>query len=137
MIGKKILKRALKFILTKEIEAMTSNSVESPSASSALAQEQSLEISNLAHAKILLHAIQYSTGSIHGILIGQFHHASSSTNNNAGPLLRIEDSIPICHSAPTKPTLDMAFHLVQSYIDQNKKDEATSGNVTPLQIVGW
>ena len=124
---------------------MTSNSVEtpstlindgSPSTLSALAQEQSLEITNLAHAKVLLHAIQYATGSIHGILIGQFHY-SSSKNNNAGPLLRVEDVIPICHSAPTKPILDMAFHLVQSHIDQNMKNVAASGNVTPMQIVGW
>lgn len=80
---------------------------------------ESLKITDLAHAKILLHAMQYSTSSIHGILIG----------NYKGSELQIQDSIPVCHSAPTKPILDMAFRMVDSHINNNIGDGS--------QIVGW
>ena len=88
-------------------------------------QQQILQISTKAQAKILRHAIQYSEGPIHGILIGQFHYPK---NNNAGPMLEVQDCVPICHSSPTKPLLDMAFRLVQTHIDNEPGS---------LEIVGW
>ena len=79
---------------------------------------QKLQISNLAHAKILRHVIQYSSGTIHGILVGKV----------SGDDVQIEDSIPICHSCPSKPLLDMAFRLVQTHLEND------SGT---LEVVGW
>lgn len=74
----------------------------------------STKFSKAAYTKMMLHATKNSTTQIHGILIG----TSSSSSIN------ITDAIPICHSAPTKPIVDMGLRLVQASLDKE-------------EIVGW
>jgi len=66
--------------------------------------------------KLLLHAIQNPHASVSGILLGKF--ITSTT-------LSIRDVLPVCHSHPTKPILDMSFRLAEA---------ASSDDVS---IVGW
>ena len=76
----------------------------------------SVKFSTAAYTKMMLHATTNTTTQIHGILVG-----TSSSN--------ITDAIPVCHTPPTKPILDMALRLAQAYIADN--DSGSS------QIVGW
>eukprot|EP00816_Leptocylindrus_hargravesii_P012372 CAMPEP_0196809340 /NCGR_PEP_ID=MMETSP1362-20130617/9296_1 /TAXON_ID=163516 /ORGANISM="Leptocylindrus danicus, Strain CCMP1856" /LENGTH=177 /DNA_ID=CAMNT_0042184011 /DNA_START=77 /DNA_END=610 /DNA_ORIENTATION=+ len=65
----------------------------------------------------MLHAAQYSRSSIHGILLGT-HDADNNTWNAV-------DALPVCHSVPTKPLLDMAFRLAEAYCGEE------------MDIIGW
>lgn len=81
-------------------------------------------ISPISHAKIILHAVRHSYTSIHGILIGYIN----------GDSIQVNDVLPVCHSSPTKPILDMALRIANAYaIDSGvKADESRQ-----QQIVGW
>ena len=75
-------------------------------------------IKQKAYRKMIIHSIQNATSEIHGILVGK----SSSKGKS------IEDVLPVCHSSPTKPILDMAFRLADSYLANHTSD---------LKIMGW
>jgi len=74
----------------------------------------------MAHVKMMLHAVRHSRSVIHGILLGKF--------TPDGLLLTVIDALPVCHAAPTKPLLDMALRLADSYC------ESVDDNIG---IVGW
>ena len=80
-----------------------------------LAIMEGISVSRTAHAKIMLHLSHHPNDVIHGILIG-------SSNDDKKEII-VTDVLPICHSVPTKPLLDMAFRLA---------DAAVVGD-----IVGW
>lgn len=81
-------------------------------------QQQKLRISSVAHAKMVLHCVRYDTSQVHGILIGRYA---------AGLTLEVEDCVPVCHAAPTKPLLDTAFRMV----------EAANADRSDRMVVGW
>ena len=76
-------------------------------------------ITKKAHTKMMMHSIQNATSEIHGILIGRSESNSSR--------LIIADVLPVCHSSPTKPVLDVAFRLADSYLE----------SATDMKIMGW
>jgi len=76
----------------------------------------SVKFSKVAYTKMMLHATTNPTTQIHGILVG--------TNS-----YDITDAIPVCHTPPTKPLLDMALRITQAYI----ADDGSGSS----QIVGW
>jgi len=121
-------------VLEPNHRSLVAMSTSTSSNTTSAQQRQTLQISSTASAKILRHAIQYTTGSIHGALLGQFHYPS---NPEEGPMLEVHDCIPICHSAPTKPILDMSFRMMQSHIDSNLMNANGGEKSAPLQIVGW
>jgi hypothetical protein len=81
---------------------------------------QDISIAPLAHAKMMAHAVKNSRTVAHGILLGKF-----DTNG-----LTVLDVLPVCHSTPTKPLLDMSLRLAESFCVSNE-DEKNS------EIVGW
>jgi len=103
-------------------------------------QRQSVTVSALAHTKIILHAVQNPHAQIHGILVGRYR---KPTTSGATPILQIAEAFPVCHSAPTKPLLDMAFRLAEAYCKgssiayDNDKEEEDSSSSSSTQIVGW
>jgi hypothetical protein len=78
----------------------------------------SVQFSKVAYTKMMLHATTNPTTQIHGILVG-----TNSSN------ITITDAIPVCHTPPTKPILDMALRITQAFI----ADDDTGSS----QIVGW
>jgi hypothetical protein len=81
---------------------------------------KTVSISPLVHAKMMTHAVQNPRSVVHGILIGTSSESSSS--------LTIVDALPVCHSTPTKPLLDMSLRLSEAYCLTNDDK---------LEIVGW
>lgn len=80
----------------------------------------SVTINEKAYAKIMLHATRNSRSCVHGILIG-----SSSSE--------ITDALPVSHSIPTKPIIDMALQFADAYCEEfNSNSEGKS-----IGIVGW
>lgn len=65
----------------------------------------------------MLHAAQYPRSPIHGILLG-----THDPDNNTWHAV---DVLPVCHSVPTKPLLDMAFRLADAYCEEE------------MEIIGW
>jgi hypothetical protein len=87
---------------------------------------QSIELTSMASAKIVGHALRFPHNQIHGILLGKFSEGSE------GPTLTICDSIPVCHSSPTKPIVDMAMRLIEAHLD------SVGVAMNPsTHIVGW
>jgi len=86
-------------------------------------KSQSVEISSLASAKMMGHALRFPYGPIHGILLGKFQEGSST--------ILIQDIIPVCHSYPTKPIIDMALRMTEVHLDVSKEE------LKDLKIVGW
>ena len=91
-------------------------------------KHQIVKVSPTAHAKMILHAVRHPRSSIHGILIGRFL--------SEGPVLIIEDALPVCHSPPTKPILDIALRLAEAYTESSFNESGTSSG-SDLGIVGW
>uniref|UniRef100_A0A7S2N5A7 MPN domain-containing protein n=1 Tax=Helicotheca tamesis TaxID=374047 RepID=A0A7S2N5A7_9STRA len=87
-------------------------------------QQQKVSISTVAHAKMILHAACKATQQVHGILIGHFVGAAAA---NAAPTLVIEDVLPVCHEAPTKPIVDTSLRLAGSHCD----------SLSDSRVVGW
>ena len=74
--------------------------------------QKSIALSALAHVKILLHANQNPCSPVHGILVGE----------DKGPeSIYICDVLPVCHSTPTKPVLDMALRLAEVHLYGEKR----------------
>jgi len=69
---------------------------------------------------MMVHAIRNPHKVVHGILIGTF--------KTGGATLTISDVLPVCHSHPTKPILDMSLRLAEAYCVTNEDGEG---------IVGW
>lgn len=78
----------------------------------------SIQFSKLAYAKMMLHASTHSQTPIHGILLGQI---------TATATINVTDAIPVSHSTPTKPLIDMALRIAQVHC----QDEGGTA------IVGW
>lgn len=76
---------------------------------------EGISISRTAHAKIMLHLSRHPITVIHGILIG--------SSNDDTKEIDVVDVLPVCHSVPTKPMLDMVLRL---------SDAAAVG-----EIIGW
>jgi len=91
-------------------------------------QQQSVTVAALAHTKITLHAASNPCQPIHGILVGKYE--GGSNEKSSYPSLRVVDALPVCHSAPTKPLLNMAFRLAESYCK-------SLGEADSIVIVGW
>eukprot|EP00560_Eucampia_antarctica_P002089 CAMPEP_0197836310 /NCGR_PEP_ID=MMETSP1437-20131217/28502_1 /TAXON_ID=49252 ORGANISM="Eucampia antarctica, Strain CCMP1452" /NCGR_SAMPLE_ID=MMETSP1437 /ASSEMBLY_ACC=CAM_ASM_001096 /LENGTH=220 /DNA_ID=CAMNT_0043442373 /DNA_START=29 /DNA_END=688 /DNA_ORIENTATION=+ len=81
--------------------------------------QQTIQLSSLAHVKIILHAVKNPRSPTHGILIGTSFPDHS---------LVISDVLPVCHSSPTKPLLEMALLLAEAHLSQNDDQKL---------IVGW
>ena len=88
-------------------------------------QDQIVVVGPMAHTKMFMHACQNPYSQVHGVLLGSFGAQSSG---GGGPELTINDAIPVFHSSPTKPILDMALQLIEAHI-------ADSGGGSG--IVGW
>lgn len=86
---------------------------------------QSVSVSPAAHAKMILHACRNPHSQVHGVLIGSFDKQSTG----GGPVLNVSDAIPIFHSSPTKPILDIALRLIEAQIAGGSEESAG--------IVGW
>lgn len=94
-------------------------------------QKESVQISCVAQSKILLHVIQYNVNQVHGLLLG--------SKRKGEDVLSVEDVVPICHSSPSKPILDIAFQIVSSYLNNSSSSSPSSSleNEKKLEIVGW
>eukprot|EP00558_Chaetoceros_sp_UNC1202_P011436 CAMPEP_0197237234 /NCGR_PEP_ID=MMETSP1429-20130617/4127_1 /TAXON_ID=49237 /ORGANISM="Chaetoceros sp., Strain UNC1202" /LENGTH=213 /DNA_ID=CAMNT_0042696201 /DNA_START=77 /DNA_END=718 /DNA_ORIENTATION=+ len=79
---------------------------------------KAVQINDLAYTKMMLHASLNSRTPIHGILLSSPQTSSNETV--------VSDALPVCHSTPTKPILDMALRLADAYCNDND-----------VQIVGW
>ena len=82
---------------------------------------QNVSISPLAHAKMMTHAVRNPRSIVHGILVGKSENEDSLT---------VSDVLPVCHSTPTKPILDMSLRLAEAYCLSDQENEN-------LVIVGW
>ena len=91
-------------------------------------QDQTVVVGPMAHTKMLLHACQNPYTQVHGALLGSFGTRSSG---GGGPELTITDAIPVFHSSPTKPLLDMALQLIEAHTNSN------SGGGGGVGVVGW
>ena len=90
-------------------------------------QDQTVVVGPMAHTKMLLHACQNPYTQVHGALLGSFETRSSG---GGGPELTITDAIPVFHSSPTKPLLDMALQLIEAHTT-NSSSGGGGG------VVGW
>ncbi len=81
---------------------------------------QILHISPVVHTKMMVHAFRNPHNVVHGILIGKY--------TTDGTALTISDVLPVCHSHPTKPLLDISLRLADAYCVSNEDSEG---------IVGW
>ena len=81
--------------------------------------KSNLSVAPKVHAKMMAHAIRNSHSVVHGILLGKY-----------GEELIISDVLPVCHSTPTKPILDMSLRLAEAYCLANDDNEN-------LEIIGW
>lgn len=82
----------------------------------------------MAHVKMMLHAVRHSRSVIHGILLGNF--------SPDGLLLTVIDALPVCHAAPTKPLLDMALRIAESYCESTEDCIGIVGWYTSNEILG-
>mmetsp|Transcript_2320 Transcript_2320/g.3069 ORF Transcript_2320/g.3069 Transcript_2320/m.3069 type:complete len:274 (+) Transcript_2320:52-873(+) len=96
-------------------------------------QQQRVSISTVAHAKMILHAVCKATQQVHGILIGRF--AETDAGASAAPTLFIEDALPVCHEAPTKPIVDTSLRLAETYCDSLSEEKSDDSN--QCRVVGW
>ena len=87
-------------------------------------EQQSVSVSAVAHTKMILHAFRNPHSQVHGALIGSFDKQST----DGPPVLQVSDAIPVFHSSPTKPILDMALRLIEAQV---------SGCTESVGIVGW
>ena len=74
--------------------------------------QRPIVLSALAHVKILLHAAQNPCCPVHGILVGE---------ENGQESIYICDVLPVCHSSPTKPVLDMGLRLAEVHLKGEKR----------------
>ncbi len=63
-------------------------------------------VSTLAHAKIMLHAAKHPAAAVCGLLLGQ-----RTASDGA---LHIADAIPLFHSPPLAPMLEIGCHMVSA-----------------------
>jgi hypothetical protein len=77
-------------------------------------------INDIVYAKIMIHATQNSLSCVHGILLG-----TSPT--------QITDALPVSHSTPTKPIIDMALRFAEAYCEDINSQEDTNRT----RIIGW
>ncbi len=82
--------------------------------------KQSLSFQPIVHAKMMAHASKNPRSVVHGILLGNFD------SNQAN----VVDVLPVCHSTPTKPILDMSLRLAEAYC-------ISSDEKTKIEIIGW
>lgn len=68
---------------------------------------------------MMAHTIRNSHTVVHGILLGKYDGQ-----------LTVSDVLPVCHSHPTKPILDMSLRLAEAYCLVNGESEN-------LEIIGW
>ncbi|KAJ3161235.1 ER membrane protein complex subunit 8 [Geranomyces variabilis] len=73
-------------------------------------------LSHLAHSKLVLHAAKHSVCEVSGVLIGR---------KKSGDEIEVVDAVPLFHSRPLAPMLEVALQQVQIYCDQKS-----------LQVVG-
>lgn len=66
-----------------------------------------------AFVTMTAHAISHRNSIVHGLLLGSV----------SGDVVSVEDAVPLSHSAPTKPLVEIALGLISSK--------------TTLQVVGW
>mmetsp|Transcript_9559 Transcript_9559/g.26793 ORF Transcript_9559/g.26793 Transcript_9559/m.26793 type:complete len:240 (-) Transcript_9559:3515-4234(-) len=90
-------------------------------------QDQTVVVGPMAHTKMLLHACQNPYTQVHGVLLGSFGTRQSS--GGVGPELTLTDAIPVFHSSPTKPLLDMALQLIEAHTANSSRGGGG--------IVGW
>ena len=82
-------------------------------------EQQTVRISALARAKVLLHAATHPRSQVHGLLVGKFaagKGGGGGGGGGGGPLLAVADAVPLFHSCPTKPLLDVALRLVDAHL---------------------
>ena len=102
-------------------------------------EQQTVRISALARAKVLLHAATHPRSQVHGLLVGKFaagKGGGGGGGGGGGPLLAVADAVPLFHSCPTKPLLDVALRLVDAHLGEGGKDSSSSSSSSPA-IVGW
>jgi len=90
-------------------------------------QDQTVVVGPMAHTKMLLHACQNPYTQVHGALLGSF---GTRPSGGGGPEVTITDAIPVFHSSPTKPLLDMALQLIEAHTT-NSSSGGGGG------VVGW
>ncbi|KAJ3170446.1 ER membrane protein complex subunit 8 [Geranomyces variabilis] len=73
-------------------------------------------LSHVAYSKLVLHAAKHSVCEVSGVLIGR---------KKSGDEVEVVDAVPLFHSRPLAPMLEVALQQVQLYCDQNS-----------LQVVG-
>ncbi|KAI9011028.1 hypothetical protein BC832DRAFT_319678 [Gaertneriomyces semiglobifer] len=67
-------------------------------------------LSPSAHLRLHLHSFKYSTTPVIGLLIGTPPSPSQSST------VEITHALPLFHTAPLLPSLDIAFNLVDTYL---------------------
>ena len=77
-----------------------------------------VNVNQVSHSKMVLHAVRKSRTPIHGILLGHLTNGS----------LTVMDVLPICHSTPTKPIVDMSLRLAEAHCESVERG---------MEIVGW
>ena len=68
------------------------------------------------------HALKFPYSQIHGLLLGKLDESNR--------VLTIHDAIAVCHSAPTKPIVDMAVRITEVHLESLEE-------LKRLKIVGW
>lgn len=96
---------------------------------------QTIKFDKTAYAKMMLHATVNSTTAIHGILVGSSNSKGQEQQQQGNDVLIVHDAIPICHSIPTKPIVDMGLRLTQAHLDRNKIIDNNSSSHD--KIIGW
>ncbi|KAI8586154.1 hypothetical protein BDZ88DRAFT_483879 [Geranomyces variabilis] len=73
-------------------------------------------LSHIAYSKLVFHAAKHSVCEVSGVLIGR---------KKSGDEIEVVDAVPLFHSRPLAPMLEVALQQVQIYCDQKS-----------LQVVG-
>lgn len=101
--------------------------------------KQIINVSSLAHTKMVLHAVRHPNSTIHGILLGSI--GADSTSNSGSATLEITNALPVFHSTPTKPLLEISLRLAESYCSSSNSSSTTTTptttSISKQKIVGW
>ncbi|KAJ3148023.1 hypothetical protein HDU86_007591 [Geranomyces michiganensis] len=74
------------------------------------------QLSHVAYCKLVLHATKHSVSEVSGVLLGR---------KKSAEVVEVVDAVPLFHSRPLAPMLEVALQQVQLYCDQKS-----------LQVVG-
>lgn len=76
---------------------------------------------------MILHAIQHSNDTVHGLVMGYWEKDK----------IIIRDAVPVCHGTPTLPIVETAIGLIEAIQSTNENETKKEEEKNTMRIVGW